>query len=745
MKLRLHQRTTALRPVSPLLLLCGLLVACFLALAPSARAQQRPYIGYAYPAGGQKGTTFQLRLGGQAVDDATGVTVSGEGVTAKIVECYRRLNNQEMQLLNEQLRALRRETLSDSSKAMLMDSEAPVMMSETSTNETAAQPNAQAKTGHVREMMKRIEKRTLEYVPNPACASIASLVIVEVVVSSEAAAGDREIRLLTARGISNPLVFHVGELPEHTRKPMLSATQQVLGKEAQALRKRPPEESEDTVTLPCTLNGQIASGEINRYRFEARKGQRLVISAKARQLIPYIADAVPGWFQPVMVLYDGAGKEVAYDDDYRFKPDPTILYQVPADGEYVLAINDAIYRGREDFVYRVSVGETPFVTSFFPLGARTNEPVEIKIAGWNLGSATVKPPPPGTLPGTYSLTGTNRGRVSNPLPFALDTFPDMAEKEPNDTMAKAQPVTLPIVVNGRIDRPGDQDVFRFSGKSNEMVVAEVMARRLDSPVDSILKLTDAKGQVLAFNDDCEDLGAGINTHHADSYLMSRLPADGTYFVHLGDTARKGGEEFAYRLRMGPPQPDFALRVVPSSASLRSKGNATLSVYALRKDGFAAPIKLTLKDPPKGFSATPVTLGATQAVARFSFKTDLQSTPEPVNLSIVGTAKIDGQEITHEAVPAEDRMQAFFWRHLVPAADLKVLVFDPNYQPPAKRVAPPRPIGPKLEVASTTTTNRPAFTKQQVAGRLRQLKFLFEENLLTDQFYDEKVTECEAAQ
>ena len=33
-----------------------------------------------------------------------------------------------------------------------------------------------------------------------------------------------------------------------------------------------------SVTPPCTLNGQIASGEVNRYRFTARKGQRLVIS-----------------------------------------------------------------------------------------------------------------------------------------------------------------------------------------------------------------------------------------------------------------------------------------------------------------------------------------------------------------------------------------------------------------------------------------------------------------------------------
>ena len=34
----------------------------------------------------------------------------------------------------------------------------------------------------------------------------------------------------------------------------------------------------------------------------------------------------------------------------------------------MIEINDAIYRGREDFVYRITIGELPFVTSIFPLG-----------------------------------------------------------------------------------------------------------------------------------------------------------------------------------------------------------------------------------------------------------------------------------------------------------------------------------------------------------------------------------------
>ena len=256
----------------------------------------------------------------------------------------------------------------------------------------------------------------------------------------------------------------------------------------------------------------------------------------------------------------------------------------------------------------------------------------------------------------------------------------MFEQEPNNTLATAQKVTLPVIINGRIDRPDDEDVFQFVGKSNDLVVAEVLARRLDSPLDSVVKLTAADGTLLAFNDDHEDLGAGINTHHADSYFIAKLPADGAYYVHIGDVARQGGEEYGYRLRLSAPRPDFELRVVPSSIGIQSRSTNALTVYAMRKDGFEGSIRLGLKDPPTGFSAAPVILASTQIVAQLVVKTDLAATREPVTLSVSGVAAIGKEEVVREAVPAEDRMQAFLWRQLVPAKDLKALVFDPGTSP-----------------------------------------------------------------
>ena len=107
------------------------------------------------------------------------------------------------------------------------------------------------------ELIERIERRTSEYVQTPACAALASLVMVEVTIAPDAEPGEHEIRLVTLRGVSNPLAFHVGQVPEVSKKPMVTAIQQVLGKEAQALRKRLPGEDEFASASPAPSTARL--------------------------------------------------------------------------------------------------------------------------------------------------------------------------------------------------------------------------------------------------------------------------------------------------------------------------------------------------------------------------------------------------------------------------------------------------------------------------------------------------------
>jgi hypothetical protein len=486
--------------------------------------------------------------------------------------------------------------------------------------------------------------------------------------------------------LTNPIVFQVGQLPEFLKKETPDGPAADAAKKKPAAKpkggakakiaakgKSPTPETETKITLPATANGQILPGEVDRFRFSGRKGQRLVVVASARQLVPYLPDAVPGWFQAVLALYDARGNELAYADHFRFAPDPVLYCELPADGQYVIEIKDSVYRGREDFVYRITAGELPLVTGIFPLGGRSGQQTTVELAGWNLPAAKLVVDGKDNGLGVCPLTVRNGDHVSNCVPFAVDALPECLEKEPNNDPKSAQPITLPMIVNGRIDQPGDCDVFRFEGRAGSEIVAEVKARRLGSPLDSFLKLTDATGRQLAANDDYEDKAAGLETHHADSYLRATLPADGVYYVHLTDSQHQGGPEYAYRLRVSAPRPDYELRVVPSSITARAGSTVPITVYAVRRDGFAGDIALRLKDAPAGFSLGGAWVPAGQDEVRVTMTVATTPQDEPFSLRLEGRATVEGREVSRLAVPAEDMMQAFAYRHLVPAAQWRVSV------------------------------------------------------------------------
>ena len=81
------------------LLILGRVILVAAVSSASVRAQSQ-YIGFVYPAGGQQDTTFPIRLGGQELVYASDVVVSGEGVSARLVDYYQVLGNQELGLLS---------------------------------------------------------------------------------------------------------------------------------------------------------------------------------------------------------------------------------------------------------------------------------------------------------------------------------------------------------------------------------------------------------------------------------------------------------------------------------------------------------------------------------------------------------------------------------------------------------------------------------------------------------------------
>ena len=363
-----------------------------------------------------------------------------------------------------------------------------------------------------------------------------------------------------------------------------------------------------------------------RLRFRPRL-HRLVAQPQDTLRSARLRDAVPGWFQATLALYDPGGREVAFCDDYLLQPDPVVLYRAPQDGVYVLEIRDAIFRGREDFVYRITVEDAPAV--------------------------------PGSL-----LAGAAGGYAS---------LPEATESGPNDPPDESRPIALPVMIAGQIEREGDLDAFSFDGRAGEEIVAEVYARRLGSPLDSGMSLIDDAGTEVAGNDDTPDPAEGLMTHHADSYLRAQLPRDGRYRIVLRDMQHAGGEEYAYRLRIGPPQPDFVLRATPPSVAVSPARPAKLKLQAIRRDGFAGEIVVSLIGSPANLRMAPVSIPAGADTAEATLTVAGGGERQVVPVQLEGRAQIGGNEIVRPVVPAEEMMQAFAYWQVVPRQELLVAI------------------------------------------------------------------------
>jgi len=640
------------------------------AAASAQRGRNEPRVGYVYPAGACRGTTIEITAGGQGLRTMDGVRISGSGVEARIIKAYRPMRNldQDQRALLQWRIACRRAEIEGREKPKPPappppnpdGSPAPKVELPENPLLDLLDSMSLAEIEHHQTVLQRRDRMQ----PNP---QLGDLVRISVKVAGDAAPGTRELRFSGPAGLSNPLRFEIGTLPEH---------RELEPNEAQAGRKTT---SDPPARLPCTFNGQIQAGDVDVLRFSARRGQNLVVRGRARALIPYLADAVPGWFQMVVTVRDAKGAEVAYGDDYHFDPDPVTSFKVPDDGIYFLEVRDSIYRGREDFIYRIDVGELPFVTARYPLGGREGEELVAAVRGWNLPGDRLRLD---TSPGGQPLRSASmRGKVapSNPVTYAVDDLVEVFEAEPNDDAATAARVSFPCVINGRIHKPGDADVFQIEGRKDMELVVEVLARRLQSPLDSLVHVADETGRVLAWNDDAMDkdghlhLGDGLLTHHADSRVRIKVPADGPVYVRIADTQGRGGPEFGYRLRLFEPRPDFELRVTPSALNVRPGAHVPLEVHVLRNEGFDGEILLKLEDAPPGFHLSGAGIPPGLNRVRLTLTTPAKGAHGVFSPRLVGTAASGGASVSRTAQAADDVMQAFLWRHLAPADEWLVCV------------------------------------------------------------------------
>ncbi len=397
-----------------------------------------------------------------------------------------------------------------------------------------------------------------------------------------AAVGTYPIRLQTSDGISNILLFTVGSFPEIDED-------------------EPTEHSNDSIAtaqpvkaLPVTVNGTLKGADRDIYRVSGKAGEMRVFEIEARRCGSAI--------DPVIGVLDAAGKQLARNEDAAgIGVDSRLAFTFPRDGDYFVEVHDARFSKQEQNFYRLKMGAYPYADSIFPLGGRHGESVEIEFTGGLTGKrgsskATVKLPAEGeftriAMPGSPTL----------PFLFALSDYPELRAPVTG-------PISIPAIVNGRIEKPGAVEKYHLAVTPGESFLFEIQARELEtSRLDAVITVYDGKGRKLASAGDippAQNVFAVLSAERTtnDPFLNFKVPPGlEEIVVAVEDLAQRGGPDFGYRLIMQKQAEQFLLSSSPAYLNIPRGGTVSIQVTADRR-GYDGPIQVSVPDLPKGLTA-----------------------------------------------------------------------------------------------------------------------------------------------
>ena len=213
--------------------------------------------------------------------------------------------------------------------------------------------------------------------------------------------------------------------------------------------------------------------------------------------------------------------------------------------------------------------DPPTLEYFFPPAVRRGETVTVTAAGkldqWPVQAWVNRPGlqleaakekgqfkvtmSPDATGGIYLVRLHNAAGATVLKPLVVGELPQLMEKEPNDKPADAQSLTESSTVNGKLGKGGDVDQYSIQLKKADRLIVAVQANQvLGTPMDAIIQVTDAKGFILAQNDDGRLL---------DPMVVFAAPSAGTYTVRVfafpvtpnSTIGFAGAGNFVYRLTM----------------------------------------------------------------------------------------------------------------------------------------------------------------------------------------------------
>ena len=427
-----------------------------------------------------------------------------------------------------------------------------------------------------------------------------SRVTATVRVAADARLGEHIAHLRTNSGVTEFRAFYVEPLPqvdEIEPNDTIAAAQ--------------------LIPSGVTASGRITAGDEDLFAIDAKEGEQLVVEAVAMRLGNVMFDSY-------LAMFDSEGNEIASSTGHPFSiQDGIMSVAVPRSGRYYISIREVDRGGSDVSYYRLHIGNFPRPIAAFPPGGKMGQTLSITFLGDPAGTYSQTVSLPDTFDRMFALSGaTDRGAAPTPIPFRLSEHENAIESEPNDRIIDATPVVLRDAFCGIIQKPGDQDCYRFEAKAGDHYDVEVYARRVRSALDAVMELYDPSGNKILFNDD----GAKVTEHQdaeqraPDSYFRFKVPADGEYTLKIFDRLARGGPAYVYRVELNAVQPWMLVRLprVQDPNDLYgqyrqqvfvAKGNHFACLVRARTKDFRGPLSLEIPELPDGVTMETMTIPA----------------------------------------------------------------------------------------------------------------------------------------
>ncbi|HEX4610395.1 MAG TPA: hypothetical protein VH092_19550, partial [Urbifossiella sp.] len=489
--------------------------------------------------------------------------------------------------------------------------------------------------------------------------------------------GTYDVRAVGKWGVSNPRAFVVGEYPEVAEKEPNNDV---------------PEAQK--VEIGTTILGQIANNtDVDYSVFAGKAGQKVVISIQS--------SSIDSKAQPAFEVYDKANRLLAAARTMLDVP-AVVDLTLPADGDYLVRTFEYAHpagTGSPDYTYRLTISTAPWVDYVFPPAVEFGKPAQVTVYGRNLPggqpsgftvngrpleklAVTITPPadpltaqrlavrdhvaPVTALQDGFEYRLKGPGGSSNPVPVYFTREKLVLKKNAGGTKADtAEAIPTPCEVAGMLAKKTDRDWYGFEAKKGEPVMLELTAERNGLPGDFYFSVhnTQAKNDMMGpeQDDDTEVLHPTEFYNRTSDPPPYRFvpPQDGKYLVAVGlrAGAEAPGPQAAYRLRVGPPKPDFRVvartytKSYQTGSAGRQAGSEAVEIYVHRMDGFTGDVAVTAENLPAGVTAKPTAIGGTARWGVLVLDIAANAAPAVAAITVKATATVHGKQLVREARPA----------------------------------------------------------------------------------------------